>query len=76
MSAPLAVNVAEEPTQMLIGEETTNVGNGSTFTVTLIVAVQKVKMEVPLTMYSVVSAGLAVTLEPMVAINPVLGNQV
>jgi hypothetical protein len=67
----VAVNVPEEPAQMVIGVAAT-VGKGLTVTVTVVVFVQP-EADVPETVYVVVEAGLAVTEAPVVALNPVDG---
>jgi hypothetical protein len=68
------VSDADEPLQML-GEFTVTVGNGKT--VTVAVAVFKHPfVPVPVIVYVVVVVGFAVTLAPVVALSPVLGDQV
>jgi hypothetical protein len=68
------VSVAEAPLQML-AEFTVTVGNGKT--VTTAVAVFKHPFAaVPVIVYVVVVVGFAVTLAPVVALSPVLGDQV
>jgi len=69
--APLAVKVAGDPAHML-GEFTVIVGFGFTVTVDVVVPVQPAA-EVPVIVYVVVAAGLAVTLAPVVALKPVEG---
>ena len=49
-------------------------GSGFTFTVTCVDAVQPLP-SVPVTVYVVVEVGLAVTVEPVVALSPVAGDQ-
>jgi len=71
--APVAVNVAEAPEQM-VALFTVTVGLGLTVTVAVAVEVQPAA-EVPVIVYVVVAAGLAVTLEPVVADKPVAGDQ-
>ncbi len=71
--APLAVSVALAPLQIL-GELTVIVGNGRTVTVVVVVFKQPLAA-VPVIVYVVVVVGFAVTLTPVVALNPVLGDQ-
>ena len=49
-------------------------GSGFTFTVTCVDAVQPL-LSVPVTVYVEVEAGFAVTVEPVVALSPVAGDQ-
>ena len=49
-------------------------GNGFTVTVTVAVLLQPIEF-VPVTVYVVVTAGVAVTFTPVVADNPVDGSQ-
>jgi hypothetical protein len=70
--APFAVKVALDPGQ-IVAELTVTVGKG--LTVTRAVAVLTQLPEVPVTVYVVVDDGLAETLAPVVALNPVLGLQ-
>ena len=70
--APTAVKDAEVPAQMGDGVFTITTGKGVTVTVTNEVSVQP--LELPITLYSVVVAGLAVTLAPVVPLNPVDGD--
>ena len=49
-------------------------GNGFTVTVTVVVFEHPAAL-VPVTVYVVVPGGLAVTLVPVVALNPVAGDQ-
>jgi len=73
--APLAVNDTFPPGHIVdAGGTTVIVGNG--FTVTFTVAVFVHPPEVPVTVYVVVLPGLAVTDEPVVALNPVPGLHV
>ena len=59
----------------MLAELTVTVGNGKT--VTTAVAVFKHPLTaVPVIVYVVVVVGLAVTLAPVVALSPVLGDQV
>jgi hypothetical protein len=68
--APLAVRVAEEPAHT-VAEFT--VTTGKAFTVTVEEAVPSHPEVVPVTVYVVVAAGVAVTTEPVVALSPVEG---
>lgn len=61
--APLAVSVADCPTQIAV-LFTVTTGKGVTVTVTVAVPVHE--FVVPITVYVVVEAGLAVTVEPVV----------
>jgi hypothetical protein len=70
--APLAVNVVFAPLQIL-GEFTARVGKGKTVTILVIVFVQPFTA-VPVIVYVVVVVGFAVTLAPVVALSPVLGD--
>lgn len=70
--APLAVSVVLLPLQ-IVAEFTVTTGFG--FTVTLQVLVPTHEPVVPVTVYTVVTVGLAVTLAPVVALNPVAGDQ-
>ena len=49
-------------------------GSGFTFTVTCVDAVQPL-LSVPVTVYVEVEEGFAVTVEPVVALSPVAGDQ-
>ena len=71
--APVAVNVAEDPAQM-VGEFTVTTGNG--VTVTVLVAVPLHVPIVPVTVYVVVEAGVAVTGFPVPLESVALGVQV
>ena len=71
MDAPAAVNVPGVPAQMVIGAHVT-VGKGLTVTVTVAVPTHPLT-EVPVTVYVVVAAGVAVTEAPVVALNPPAG---
>ena len=62
------------PLQMLGAFTLTN-GNGKTVTTAVVVFKQPLAA-VPVIVYVVVVVGLAVTLAPVVALNPVLGDQV
>ena len=73
--APLAVSVANCPTQIAAGVLTEITGGGLTVTVTWVVAVHPLPL-VPVTVYVVVEAGEAVTDEPVVELSPVAGLQV
>lgn len=64
--------MVEAPEQILVFGETLTV-RGETLTVTVPVLVQP--EVVPVTVYVVVLAGLAVTVAPVVADNPVAGDQ-
>ena len=76
MEAPLAVNVAVCPVQIIVELDTElTTGNGFTVTVTCAVAVQPL-LSVPVTVYVVVADGLAVTGEPVVALRFVEGVQI
>jgi hypothetical protein len=70
--APLAVNVALEPGHIVAEVAVTT---GEELTVTVEVAVPVHPAVVPETVYTVVDAGLAVTLAPVVPLNPVPGLQ-
>ena len=72
--APLAESEADLPTQ-IVAELTATVGVGFTVTVEVAVAVQPAA-EAPVIVYTVVVVGLAVTLVPVVPLNPVDGLQV
>ncbi len=67
------MSVALAPLQIL-GELTVIVGNGRTVTVVVVVFKQPLAA-VPVIVYVVVVVGFAVTLTPVVALNPVLGDQ-
>ena len=69
--APVAVSVVDCPAQMDAGG-TEMTGGGFTVTVTCAVAVHP--FLVPVTVYVVVLVGVAVTLAPVVALNPVAGD--
>ena len=58
----------------MLGEFTLTVGNGKTVTVAVAVFKQPLAA-VPVIVYVVVVVGLAVTLAPVVALSPVLGDQ-
>jgi len=68
------VSVALAPLQIL-GELTVTVGNGKTVTTAVAVFKQPLAA-VPVIVYVVVVVGFAVTLAPVVALKPVLGDQV
>lgn len=70
--APLPVSVVEFPAQ-IVADATVTVGVG--FTVTRAVAEAVHEPVVPITVYVVVTVGLAVTVAPVVALNPVDGDQ-
>ena len=73
--APLATSVTEPPVQIfgLLGIIVIT-GAGLTLTVTTVVLVQPV-VAVPITEYVVVIVGLAITIEPVVALRPVPGEK-
>jgi hypothetical protein len=58
----------------MVGEVTVVTGIGLTVTVTVVVLVHPAA-EVPVTVYVVVAGGLAETEVPVVALNPVAGDQ-
>jgi hypothetical protein len=70
--APLAVSAVDCPLQIVAGE-TAITGRGLTFTVTCVEAVQPL-LSVPVTVYVVVVAGLAVTGEPVDELKSVEGD--
>jgi hypothetical protein len=72
--APLAVSVVLVPSHIVAGG-TLITGLGFTVTTTVIVLVQPAA-DVPVTVYVVVVAGLAVTDVPVVPLSPVPGSQV
>ena len=72
--APLAVNVVLCPVQMVMLGDTVSTGIGLIVTVTCAVAVHPLAS--PVTVYVVVDNGVAVTDEPVVALNAVEGLQV
>ena len=75
MLAPLAVSVDDEPTQMEVGEaDTVTDGSGLTVMVTVAVLVHPAE-EVPVTVYVVVTVGVAVTEAPVDALRLVEGDQ-
>ena len=71
--APLAVSVVLAPLQIL-GELTVIVGNGKIVT-TAVAVFKQPFTPVPVIVYVVVVVGFAVTLAPVVALSPVLGDQ-
>ena len=73
MVAPPAVNVVEAPVQIFAAGETVKFKG---VTVTVVVALAEHDPVVPVTVYVVVAAGLAVTVAPVVADKPVDGDQV
>jgi hypothetical protein len=75
ISLPLAVNDLTLPTQIegVAGETTGTGGVGFTDTVTVAVLLQPAA-EVPTTVYVVVDAGFAVTVDPVVALSPLAGD--
>ena len=72
MVAPLAVKLVLAPVQMLVLEDTVTVGKVFTVIVTVAVFVHPLEL-VPVTVYVVVVVGLAVTVAPVVELNPVDG---
>jgi hypothetical protein len=72
--APLAVSIEFCPVHKVTFGETVTTGTGFTVTVTCAVAVQPSAS--PVTVYVVVEAGVAVTVEPVVELNPVEGLHV
>ena len=75
VEAPDAESVTPGADAHLVAEGTLMVGNGLTVTVAVVVPTQPAA-EVPVMVYVVVEAGLAVTLAPVVALKPVAGDQV
>lgn len=74
--APLAVNATLPPLQMVdVAGNTVIVGVGITVIVIFALSLQ-FEPDVPITVYVVVVAGLAVTEEPVVELKPVAGLQV
>lgn len=73
VEAPFAVSVVEPPTQIR-SLFTVTVGVVLTVTVEVAVAVQPAAVA-PVTVYIVEAVGLAVTVEPVVALRPVEGLQ-
>lgn len=64
-----------DPSQITVGEATADtVGVVLTVTVAVVVPVQE--PEEPVTVYTVVTEGLAVTVEPLTELSPVAGDQV
>jgi hypothetical protein len=75
VAPPVAVSTVDAPEQIATFEPPLIVGNG--LTVTAIVAVLEQPLaSVPVIVYVVEEDGLAVTLAPVVADNPVPGDQV
>ncbi len=74
MLAPPALRVAVVCPTQIVPLFTVTVGSGFTVTVVVPVAVQV--PAVPVIVYTVVEAGLAVTLAPVVELSPVAGLQV
>jgi hypothetical protein len=72
VEAPPAVKVAVLPAH-IVGEFTVTVGVG--LTVTVVVLTPEQTPVVPVTVYTVVAVGLAVTLVPEVPLRPVPGDQ-
>jgi hypothetical protein len=75
VTAPEAVSVVLLPLHMATSGDTVTVGLGCTITSTVVVLVHPVKL-VPVTVYIVVTAGLAVTVAPVVDDRPAAGLQV
>ena len=73
VSAPLAVKVAELPIHME-AEFTVRIIAGATVTEDIDVLVQPSEL-VPVTVYMMLPAGVAITLEPVVEFNPAAGDQ-
>lgn len=74
VKAPLALRTVEFPEQMVTGFGVTDtVGKGLTVTVILLVPVHP--EDVPVTVYVIVAAGLAVGFEQLVQLNPDEGDQ-
>jgi hypothetical protein len=71
--APLAVSGVDCPLQ-IAADVTVTIGSGFTFTVTCVDAVHPL-LSVPVTVYVEVEVGFAVTVEPVVALSPVAGDQ-
>jgi len=71
---PPAVNTVLLPEHIDVEGETVTVGVGLTVIVTVFVPVHE--PVVPVTVYVVVDAGLALTVVPVVALRPVAGLQV
>lgn len=69
------MSVELDPSQITVGEATADtVGVVLTVTVAVVVPVQE--PEEPVTVYTVVTEGLAVTVEPLTELSPVAGDQV
>jgi hypothetical protein len=73
---PVAVTVACAPGQTEAVADTVSVGVGVTETVVTAVFEQVVTGSVPVQLYIVVLLGQAVTTEPVVGLNPVVGDHV
>ena len=74
--APLAVSEAEPPLHMVADDGViVNVGKGFTVTITVCVFTHPLEL-VPVTVYVFVEVGFAVTVAPVVTLNPVEGAQV
>ena len=72
--APLAVKLVELPLHILAApEETVTVGNVFTVTATVFVFTHPFAL-VPVTVYVVVTVGLATTVAPVLALNPLVGD--
>jgi hypothetical protein len=71
------MQISTEPPEQIEGAAGVGI-NGSGFVVTVIVVVseQSVVLFCPITVYVVVTPGLAITLLPVVALNPVAGDHV
>jgi len=73
VEAPLAVRFVPLPPVHMLAAAGVTVTVGVGFTVTTTVAASEQLPVVPVTVYDVVTVGLAVTLAPTVALNPVAG---
>ena len=73
--APVAVRVVLLPGQIDDGGGTTITGLGLTVTVTVVVPVHPL-ISVPVMVYVVVVPGLAFTVAPVLALNPIFGAHV
>jgi hypothetical protein len=75
VTPPVALNTVEDPVQMATLEPPLIVGNGLTLTITVAVFTHPLA-SVPVTVYVIVEAGLAVTEVPVVADSDVPGAHV
>ena len=75
VAAPLAVRLVPLPPVHMLATAGVTVTVGVGFTVTTTVASLEQLPLVPVTVYDVVTVGLAVTVAPTVALNPVAGLQ-